>query len=619
MDSILSFPTDIVISILDYLEANENLEDIPELFVGDSMFYRIRDYVYFRLLSEGLILHNPIFFTKITKEIPAEYRDLIDNFESGYYFIAGGFPTKLYNELDMEYKNGDMSDIDIFVLGGNDERTCYVLNDFSEKLKFLNKKYEVKDRFFASSAATGAGSGRDAKHPAAFSFGKRALSRRAGHLAKNRRGRSPLISRRRNPIKIYKQEPSCIYTFSFKHFKYPIQFIFTDKTSPMEILSSFDNSHNKCGIYRGGFYATPDAIISKETHITYFYRNIKTRRLQKALKLGMHIYGATSEKEKLISETKIMVSKSEFYTLDTSVFPIIEHPERYIYFSSSWSNSYSGRAQPQGQGATSPLARVGFQSIPSRFPSENVPCPEGQSTCDSSLSENINLDDYENIKDTLRIEWEGNHANIYVKEKTNIPYLFLSKKVKVFCLRKKPDFAQAKSYLYYYVEGIVCRDLRKEPGGYIYVEDMNCLVWIRRALLNIARRAHKLEKIPKYVMEESQEIAGPNTDSYHTTNRMLPMISPMIPRIAGFCYRDGIRPYPSYPGIYNNGPLVNNDRDWYTSEPSPFCYIDARCVGQRGRKRLIKISCCLSKNTIPQTRDGYKYYGTWGLWKHREL
>jgi GR25 family glycosyltransferase involved in LPS biosynthesis len=39
-----------------------------------------------------------------------------------------------------------------------------------------------------------------------------------------------------------------------------------------------------------------------------------------------------------------------------------------------------GRAQPQGQGATSPLARVGMQSIPPRFPSENVPCPEGQGT-----------------------------------------------------------------------------------------------------------------------------------------------------------------------------------------------------------------------------------------------
>jgi len=36
------------------------------------------------------------------------------------------------------------------------------------------------------------------------------------------------------------------------------------------------------------------------------------------------------------------------------------------------------RAQPQGQGATSPLTRVGMQSIPPRFPSENVPCPEMQ-------------------------------------------------------------------------------------------------------------------------------------------------------------------------------------------------------------------------------------------------
>jgi hypothetical protein len=509
MDSISNYETDIVILILDYLEPDESLENIPELFFGDGAFYRIRDYVYFRLLSEGLTLHNPIFLTKITKEIPSEFRDMIDTFKSEYYFIAGGFPTKLYNELDMEYKNGDMSDIDIFILGSNDYKSCYVLDDFSEKLKFLDKKYEVKD------------------------------------------------------IKTYKKEPSCIYTFSFKHFKYPIQFIFTTKTCPMEILSLFDNSHNRCGIYRGIFYVTPDAIISKETHITYFYKNIKTRRLQKALKFGMHIYGLTSEKERLILETDDLVSQSKFYKLDMSVFPIIDNPERYIYFSSSWSNSYSD--------------------------------------CDSLLSENINLNDYENIKDTLRMDWEGNHANIYVKERTNIPYLFSSK----------------KAILYYYVEGIVCGDLRQKPGGDIYIEDMNCLVGIKRALLDISRRAHKLEQIPKYVMEESQEIAGPNNSYAINMNRVLPMISgTMIPRVTGFCYRDGIKPYPSYPGINNNGPLVNNDS---LADNKPFCFIDSRSVRPRGKKLLMKIMCCLSKRTTPSTREGHRYYGTWGLWRHREI
>jgi Chitin synthase len=49
------------------------------------------------------------------------------------------------------------------------------------------------------------------------------------------------------------------------------------------------------------------------------------------------------------------------------------------------------RAQPQGQGATSPLARVGMQSIPSRFPSENVPSPEGQGTSINSFNSNVGL------------------------------------------------------------------------------------------------------------------------------------------------------------------------------------------------------------------------------------
>jgi hypothetical protein len=42
--------------------------------------------------------------------------------------------------------------------------------------------------------------------------------------------------------------------------------------------------------------------------------------------------------------------------------------------------SISSRTQPQE------LARVGMQSIPPRFPSENVPSPEGQGTSGSLVS-----------------------------------------------------------------------------------------------------------------------------------------------------------------------------------------------------------------------------------------
>ena len=174
------------------------------------------------------------FLKKVTtKENYGKYNDIINEFNSEYYCIAGGFPTKLYLDLPMKYEDGNISDIDIYVLGGRDIEKVEddnvigihrrnILIDFSNKIKTLDKKFHIKNVL--------------------------------RHQDING-----------DPI------PSCIYTFCFELLENPIQFIFTKSINLTEILTSFDNSHNRCGIsYKGEFYVTPDAEISKNIFMTYF-------------------------------------------------------------------------------------------------------------------------------------------------------------------------------------------------------------------------------------------------------------------------------------------------------------------------------------------------------------
>jgi len=84
----------------------------------------------------------------------------------------------------------------------------YSLVPFERRLAPL-KKARTYDEHSLGAGEALAGSGRDAKHPAAFSFGKRALSRREAHLQReNSLGRLVLTILRvvyRNIWKMSKQ------------------------------------------------------------------------------------------------------------------------------------------------------------------------------------------------------------------------------------------------------------------------------------------------------------------------------------------------------------------------------------------------------------------------------
>jgi hypothetical protein len=152
--------------------------------------------------------------------------------------IAGGFPTQLY----MDRTPKSTSDIDIYVLGGvrhsyTREDTHFIkenLVDIYNLLEFIYTKY--------------------------------------------------------SDIRV-KRIGSNVYTITVREFTHPIQIILTIHSSPAEVLSSFDNSHNRCGIYKNNTYVGIDAVLSHSTRTTYFYTPAKASRYIKAIDLGFNVFG----------------------------------------------------------------------------------------------------------------------------------------------------------------------------------------------------------------------------------------------------------------------------------------------------------------------------------------
>lgn len=83
---------------------------------------------------------------------------------------------------------------------------------------------------------------------------------------------------------------NCIVNIKIDSINRILQIILTDLISVMNILSSFDNSHNKCCYYLNKTLLTIDTLKSKNTKSTYFYiENPKLDRITKTVKLGLSI------------------------------------------------------------------------------------------------------------------------------------------------------------------------------------------------------------------------------------------------------------------------------------------------------------------------------------------
>jgi hypothetical protein len=121
-------------------------------------------------------------------------------------------------------------------------------------------------------------------------------------------------------------------TFPFAPSLRKIQVIFVDAASLTEILMDFDTMHNRCAYMNGDTYVTYDAQWSKKTSCTYFYKDIKKSRLEKARRYNLQILNKIKENELITGE--IRVSRYERHFLE----PI--KPTRY------WMSSYLTNKRP---------------------------------------------------------------------------------------------------------------------------------------------------------------------------------------------------------------------------------------------------------------------------------
>ena len=150
-----------------------------------------------------------------------------------YLVIAGGFPTQLYI-----YPNEcprSTSDIDIYVLNNKD-----AFLQLLDKLRYMGVEY---------------------------------LEHYTGNITFS------------------------IYECYVSDIPYKIQIICIIYTNPYEVVNNFDYSHNKCFIYGGHTYLTPDSFISHKEKITYnAYKLWPLCRVQKTIKYGFKIYSFDEEK-----------------------------------------------------------------------------------------------------------------------------------------------------------------------------------------------------------------------------------------------------------------------------------------------------------------------------------
>lgn len=236
---------DVLHIILDLLDSRtlRNLSRVNQFFRNQ------KEQFYYRHAFERQPVYRIDLFLKDEFSIPLfdiHLQTVIDYVETqSNLFIAGGFPTQLY----MGKVPKETSDIDVYLLTKEPVKdgqylTAAIIDSVREILEWFEKTYTV--------------------------------------------------------ICCIRVGPS-VYSIHVREFNHPVQLIITTNGTPAEILSSFDNSHNRCGIYMGHTYVGIDTKISHQTHKTYFYTTPKPSRYQKAIDLGFHPVGLTESEMERIS------------------------------------------------------------------------------------------------------------------------------------------------------------------------------------------------------------------------------------------------------------------------------------------------------------------------------
>jgi hypothetical protein len=261
--------------ILDFLDS-DSLIQVSTL--NKEYHTKYRDIIYYRHAYEKKLLYSLSYFLEDEFTVPFltnSIQTLLDYVSArSDLLIAGGFPTQLY----MGKTPNEKSDIDIYVLANESIKNgellpASLIEQVKSFIEFLENSYTV--------------------------------------------------------IGMVRVGPS-VYTIYVKEIEHPIQMIVTTNGTPAEILSSFDNSHNRCGMYRGHTYIGMDTKISHQRMVTYFYSTPKACRYKKAVDLGFNIFGLSDgELARIMEEPNVeqvrMLQKLQIGTIVMDLLGIKAH------------------------------------------------------------------------------------------------------------------------------------------------------------------------------------------------------------------------------------------------------------------------------------------------------
>lgn len=401
------------INVLEYLDC-QHLRNLAKS--SKYILDNYKDYIYYRHATENELLDSLEYFIKGKFGLPIfNSQPLNDLF---YYiskdkslFIAGGLPTQLY----MGRIPKKTSDIDIYVLGGirrtyssSNNRFCREeLVDIYNLLEFIYTNYS--------------------------------------DIRANQTG-------------------SNVITITVREFSHPIQIILTIHSSPAEVLSSFDNSHNRCGIFRDDTYVGIDTILAHSTKTTYFYTLAKASRYIKAMDLGFNIFGLNNTELANIAEIALELEQS------------------------SVNQSIGLRITPE---------HIMEQLIKNAKPIKNWKIGYSEQQTTLTMLEQQSIDISKPLPDIVKMAiYNGKGIRDFPKLRTAIqPNIILKSPKSAFLKIKKPQ-------LYTYKYSVIGKPVFTTHLYYIEVTDpgeIERLQKIKRNMLEVFRIYHKVQEIPNRI------------------------------------------------------------------------------------------------------------------------
>lgn len=444
------------INVLEHLDC-QSLRNLAKC--SKYIFENHKDYIYYRHAMENELVDNLDYFIKGLFGPPIfNNQPLNDLF---YYIsnqdsllIAGGFPTQLY----MDRTPKPTSDIDIYVLAG--VRHTYTDSDTTFTKENLVDVYNLLE----------------------------------------------FIHTNYSDIRV-KRIGSNVYTITVREFTHPIQIILTIHSSPAEVLSSFDNSHNRCGIYKNNTYVGMDAILSHSTRTTYFYTPAKASRYIKAIDLGFNVFG--------LNEREL-----------AGLLELV--PELHEETSNN-----GGRSTPK---------HILKQLLMTARPIKNWKIGYSEQRATINMFDNVVIDISKPItSDVILAIYNGKGVRDFPKLRTAIqPSVILKSPNSAFLKIKKP-------VLHTYKYQVIGRPVFTTNIYYLEVTDsgeIERLRAVKRNMLEIFRKYHKLKDIPNRIsncrtlttwseFEIYREAIGQPIDTTSITSSLK----------VGFEYDDGLRIY----------------------------------------------------------------------------